>query len=186
MPEIWKDVVGYEGRYRVSSRGRVESLGARARILKLTHDHNGYATVLLYKGSKATRKLVKVHTLVLTAFVGPRSEDQQCRHLDGNPSNNRLGNLKWGTILENAQDREAHGTNRGWTLSEETKEKLSAWQKGVAKPHMFRKKSDETKRKISIAQKGKPRPYQVGRKASEETKRKQREAWVLRRARAAS
>jgi hypothetical protein len=34
----------------------------------------------------------------------------QCRHLDGDPANNRLDNLRWGTPIENAQDRKRHGT----------------------------------------------------------------------------
>jgi len=49
------------------------------------------------------------HILVLTTFVGPPSDGQECRHLDGNRGNNRLDNLAWGTRLENNQDKIAHG-----------------------------------------------------------------------------
>src|SRR5271166_1685861 len=45
------------------------------------------------------------HTLVLLTFVGPCPEGYECRHLDGNPANNRLRNLAWGTRLENAADQ---------------------------------------------------------------------------------
>lgn len=34
----------------------------------------------------------------------------ECRHLDGDPSNNQLSNLCWGTSAENAADRIEHGT----------------------------------------------------------------------------
>jgi hypothetical protein len=37
----------------------------------------------------------------------------QCRHLDGNRSNNRLDNLAWGTPLENGADKARHGTAKG-------------------------------------------------------------------------
>lgn len=54
---------------------------------------------------------IAVHILVLEAFVGPCPPGMECRHLDGNPANNRLDNLCWGTKLENAQDRIRHGTS---------------------------------------------------------------------------
>lgn len=53
---------------------------------------------------------VMVHHLVLFAFVGPRPEGFECRHLDGDPSNNFVDNLRWGTHTENMEDRSKHGT----------------------------------------------------------------------------
>jgi hypothetical protein len=52
-----------------------------------------------------------VHRLVLEAFVGPCPDGMECRHLDGNPSNNRLDNLAWGTHSENERDKVRHGTS---------------------------------------------------------------------------
>lgn len=51
----------------------------------------------------------RIHVLVLEAFVGPRPDGMQCRHLNGDPHDNNLDNLRWGTALENAADRERHG-----------------------------------------------------------------------------
>lgn len=51
-----------------------------------------------------------VHCIVLEAFIGPCPEGMECRHLDGNPANNRIGNLKWGTPAENHADSVRHGT----------------------------------------------------------------------------
>jgi hypothetical protein len=51
-----------------------------------------------------------VHRLVLEAFVGPNPEGMVCRHLDGNPRNNHVGNLAWGTHVENGADQYTHGT----------------------------------------------------------------------------
>lgn len=59
---------------------------------------------------------VGVHRLVLMAFVGMPEEGQVCRHLDGNPGNNNLSNLAWGTVLENYQDSVKHGTAFHWGL----------------------------------------------------------------------
>jgi hypothetical protein len=48
----------------------------------------------------------------LITFVGPRpTPSHQCRHLDGNPLNNAVENLVWGTRLENAMDKIKHGTS---------------------------------------------------------------------------
>jgi len=52
-----------------------------------------------------------VHQLVLETFVGLRPEGMECRHLDGDPTNNHLENLKWGTRSENQKDAVKHGTH---------------------------------------------------------------------------
>lgn len=64
---------------------------------------NGYIGAKLRRndGTKAT---VKVHRLVLLAWVGPPEAGQIVRHLDGNKHNNTVGNLAWGTPAENGAD----------------------------------------------------------------------------------
>ena len=52
---------------------------------------------------------VKVHTLVLIAFVGPRPDGLMCCHNDGDPTNNHLDNLRWDTGSANMQDMIRHG-----------------------------------------------------------------------------
>lgn len=114
LDEEWRTVTRRRG-YQVSSIGRVRSVNPKRYrnsggfyYLKPSPDKNGYQGVDLYEAK--THHCVNVHTLVLEAFVGPCPEGMQCRHLDGNPANNRLGNLKWGTAKENADDRTRHGT----------------------------------------------------------------------------
>lgn len=55
-------------------------------------------------------KTPSVHGLVLAAFSGPRPENHECRHLNGDWSDNRPENLAWGTRQENSDDKERHGT----------------------------------------------------------------------------
>jgi hypothetical protein len=103
MTEQWKTVPGYEGLYEVSDGGRVRSL-LLDRLLSITAHRSGHCSVRL------SRKHFYVHALVLTVFVGPRPVRDdglrtECRHLDGNPSNNALANLRWGTVKENRADR---------------------------------------------------------------------------------
>lgn len=52
----------------------------------------------------------RVHRLVLLAFCGPCPQGKESRHLDGNPHNNKLENLQWGTPEENREDIRKHGT----------------------------------------------------------------------------
>lgn len=56
------------------------------------------------------RKSRYLHRLIAEAFHGPCPDGHQCRHLDGNRSNNASGNLAWGTPQENNADKAAHGT----------------------------------------------------------------------------
>lgn len=77
-----------------------------------------YEFVYLRVDGKSKRRAV--HALVLDAFVGPRKEWEQCRHLDGNSLNNKLSNLCWGTPEENRADirrheRTANGPRNGNT-----------------------------------------------------------------------
>lgn len=110
--EQWKPVVGFEGIYEVSNLGRVKTLKTN-RIKKPTpNNKDKRLLVLLWKENKY--KAMKVHRLVLTAFVGPNPLGMECCHNDGNARNNRLDNLRWDTPSSNQHDRTIHGTsNRG-------------------------------------------------------------------------
>jgi hypothetical protein len=115
MPdEAWRQIAGYP-RYYISDHGRVISQTlSRSRLLK--------PDVMRYRGRPAALRVglrqngatekIMVHRLVLEAFVGPCPPGMQCRHLDGDPTNNRVGNLRWGTAQENQADSARHGTAR--------------------------------------------------------------------------
>jgi deoxycytidylate deaminase len=108
--EIWKPI-GHQPNYEVSSLGRVRSLwGNSPKTIAIVDNGNGYKMVVLRGGLPGRKqKSYTIHRLVLEAFVGLRPEGMEARHLDGDPSNNHLSNLKWGTPIENANDRKDHG-----------------------------------------------------------------------------
>jgi hypothetical protein len=53
-----------------------------------------------------------VHDLVAAAFIGRKPMGLEVRHRDGNPANNAVSNLLYGTRAENMADAIAHGTTR--------------------------------------------------------------------------
>ncbi len=109
MEEIWKKVRVIIGPYSVSDYGKIKNYKT-GQILKPSINGRGYYNIDLCKNNN--RKTFLVHRLILETFVGPCPEGMECRHLDGNPKNNKLENLKWGTPKENYNDRKLHGTDR--------------------------------------------------------------------------
>ena len=118
--EQWLPVVGYERLYEVSNRGGVRGVDRdgwngraahkiQGQTLAQHKTHRGHLRVDLYKNAK--KKCLKVHRLVLAAFTGPCPPNMECRHINGNPEDNRLGNLAWGTYSENRADMIAHGNS---------------------------------------------------------------------------
>jgi hypothetical protein len=109
--EIWKDIPGYEGQYQASDIGRIKSIGndktRKEKILKLTNHKSGYLAVNLSKNG--IDKKLKVHRLILMAFVGQCPTGYECLHLDDNRKNNNIKNLRWGTSSENNKMRYNHG-----------------------------------------------------------------------------
>ncbi|MCL2670504.1 MAG: NUMOD4 motif-containing HNH endonuclease [Clostridiales bacterium] len=111
--ELWKDIPGYEGAYQVSSLGRVKSLER-----KVCCRNNGIRTVserILRPGKycKAghlsvalgrSKPCAPVHQLVLAAFVRDMKPAEEVRHINGNPTDNRLENLFYGSRTENILD----------------------------------------------------------------------------------
>lgn len=105
--EQWKDIPGYEGRYKCSDMGNVQSL-ISLRPMSLTKDTNGYITVGLSKDSKCKKRWV--HQLVLMTFIGPRPPQMEAAHLNGKRDDNRLENLRWCSRKENHAHKKQHGT----------------------------------------------------------------------------
>ena len=112
----WRSVPGFEG-YRVSDTGVVQSSwkknGGPNNVMTgkwwtMQQTAGRYLKVNLRK-RKGKKTTMLVHTIVLTAFVGPRPQGLVGRHLDGNTTNNRLTNLAWGTSKQNSDDCLRHG-----------------------------------------------------------------------------
>lgn len=95
--EIWKDIDGYEEKYKVSNLGRVKSINynstGKEKILKPVKDKDGYLFVILSKKGKCKR--FSVHRLVAQTFIENPNNLPFINHKDENKTNNSVENLEW-------------------------------------------------------------------------------------------
>jgi hypothetical protein len=112
--ENWKEVVNFEGLYKVSNLGRVMSIkeqgGYRANmvrpmcrwlIMRASRGTHGYPAVRLMKNKKS--HLLRVHRLVALAFIDNKQGKPCVNHKDSVRDNNNVKNLEWCTKKENTQ-----------------------------------------------------------------------------------
>lgn len=104
MIEAWKDVVGYDGRYKVSNQGRVVSLnylrtGTQKELKQVTLT-SGYCAVRLCKEGRT--KLCTIHRLVATAFLPNPNKYKEVNHINEKTKDNRVENLEWCNRVYNA------------------------------------------------------------------------------------
>jgi hypothetical protein len=104
MREYWKNIVGFEGRYQVSSKGRIKNLkrqvpcrGGKMRTVKERIRQpqikaRGYHIATLCDGVCTTT--IQVHQLVAEAFIPGFVRGTEINHIDGNPGNNAVTNLE--------------------------------------------------------------------------------------------
>jgi hypothetical protein len=108
--EIWKDVIGYEGKYQVSNLGNVKSLARIVYISNIPRNRKlmylkpkisgvGYHQVCLQKESIRFYRLV--HRLVAESFLGLNESKKYVNHINGIKTDNRVENLEWLTQSEN-------------------------------------------------------------------------------------
>ena len=104
--EVWKDVPGYEGLYKVSSHGRVYS-SVTNKIMKSSESSHGYLVVQLSNHGKSREW--KVHRLVAISFIPNPFNLPQVNHKDLDKKNNFVENLEWCTLKFNIEHASRNG-----------------------------------------------------------------------------
>lgn len=103
--ETWKPVTGFEGLYEVSDQGRFRRVYPR-KYLTSYRRKDRYCQVGLSSKGKCYR--LYSHRVVAAAFLGPCPDGKEVCHNNGDRSDNRLVNLRYGTREENVADRKIH------------------------------------------------------------------------------
>lgn len=146
--EQWLGLVAYPG-YDVSSWGRVRSYWGKGRCKAFAETPQVMATFIQKRGGYVSLVLtvngkprnVRVHQLVLTAFVGPCPDGMEgCHFPDRDRTNNWVGNLRWDTKVNNSADRRIHGTMPSKLTPADIRRirelaAAGASQRGLAKTH---------------------------------------------------
>ena len=121
--EIWKDIKGYEGLYKISNFGRIirlqyirrNILTKRVSIYKLHFIkpilQKGYLSCSLSKNGVIKR--FRLHRLIAINFIPNPNGYKVVNHIDGNKINNSLKNLEWCTIADNNRHAYRTGLNKG-------------------------------------------------------------------------
>lgn len=112
--EEWKDVVGYEGFYKVSNLGRIKGVLRMVSnnkiinpiILKQRFNVNNYLVVTLRKNGSCY--IPYVHRLVVIAFLHNLENKPEVNHISGVKLDNRVVNLEWATKSENIKHSFTH------------------------------------------------------------------------------
>lgn len=111
--EVWKDIPGYEGYYKVSDKGRILSLVGwnghkyvkRERIIngwiQATDSTGTYKRRVVRLSKNGKKREVKIHRIVASVFFENKENKPEVNHIDGNTLNNRRENLEWVTSSEN-------------------------------------------------------------------------------------
>lgn len=107
--ELWRDVPGYHGKYRVSNLGLVCTTRGGFKMLKPSGHRDGYGKLnLSYAGRQRTWH---VHALVAWTWLGPKPVGCVVDHKNRNHDDNRVENLRYITFAESNANRSPPGTS---------------------------------------------------------------------------
>jgi len=108
MENSFVDILGFEGSYQINRLGVVKTISAErggryyGTIKKATVYPRGYVGHKLYKDKQYHSRFL--HRLLAEAFIPNPENKPTIDHIDRNPSNNKLSNLRWATHTEQHQN----------------------------------------------------------------------------------
>ncbi len=134
MTETWKPINGYEN-YEVSDSGNVRNTKT-GKVLKnnVLNRGNGYHYVIIYANSKPKHMLI--HRAVASAFLENPSDKTEVDHIDRNPKNNHISNLRWASHAENMRNMSIRSDNASGTPGISFSEEKQKWRVRIQGKHI--------------------------------------------------
>ena len=123
VPDGFKEIPGYDGRYFINKQGQVWSCYKRGLMCPQTNPKHPYPWVLLTENNKRKQPRTIYYLMRLTWMspapgeVGPGRDKWCVNHKDGNKLNSHIDNLEWVTNSQNAKHAwenglQAQGVNK--------------------------------------------------------------------------
>tara|TARA_R110000803_G_scaffold73064_1_gene136782 strand:+ start:2668 stop:3150 length:483 start_codon:yes stop_codon:yes gene_type:complete len=137
------EIQGYNN-YLIYPDGRVFSKFGKGRFLKHLSD-GVYNFVQLCNNGKCEIK-PKVHRLVAIHYIPNPDNKSEVDHIDRNPLNNDVSNLRWVTALENSQNKGMSKNNTTGHKNIYYQKKNDSWR--YAKTYNYLKYQKEFNSKI--------------------------------------
>jgi uncharacterized HNH endonuclease L245 len=106
---MWKTVPIFDGRYKINENGDLYNSYSN-RFIKGHPTGNGY--LMAEFRVNGVRERFLLHRLVATLFIPNPNNYPIVLHLDNNPKNCNVSNLKWGTYSENNAQAIRDGLNK--------------------------------------------------------------------------
>jgi hypothetical protein len=105
-----KDIIEYEGLYKISIDGNIYSSKRKGSSGGLVKQHlnkkTGYLYVNLFKNSKG--KNHNIHRLIALHFIDNPNNFPIVDHIDRNKTNNSIDNLRWVSRQTNRKNQERY------------------------------------------------------------------------------
>ena len=113
----YNNIPGYPGNYISKSGKAYRFRNGKWERLKEYISPKGYVHVHLYVGGHNSGRIKRLNGLVAEAYIPNPDNLPVVMHLDNNPLNNKVSNLKWGTYKQNTAQMMFEGRNRGQFIS---------------------------------------------------------------------
>ena len=103
--EEWRDIPNYQGIYKISSLGRIINITTNKLICLYARGKSSKNRPAVYLSKNGIRTWYSLSRLVATVFIPNPENKPEVDHINRNPLDNKVENLRWVTKSENCQNR---------------------------------------------------------------------------------